>query len=1129
MLLSANDNSNQYASNSVLSQGSWFKIKIPTTGVYKLTYDDLKKMGLTNPQNVQIYGYGGWILDEDFSKPYVDDLPKVSVWMSTLPQNFANGDYILFYARGDIKWQYDESLQEFVQTQNPYSFDNYYFVTESTDGPLLMENQSSLSSIGSSVTTFEDYFLHEEEIINVAKSGRIFYGEDFSVQRNRDFALPLTGITGDAARIHYDFIANAPLSSGRLEISINGASEKTSYTLTNNDSYVVARDVNDVIVTTGLKDNNTLNMTYTRGSTMDYNTYLNYIRVNFKRKLKSYGAVTLFRNTTLSDNLNFSISDATSSQLVFDVTDNFSAKKIDTQLSGTNLTFGASNNQIKEYALVDLSQTIPTPEIVGKVTNQNLHASQSADMVIIVQPFLKSYAEQVAELHKDDSGLTSLVVTTDDIYNEFSSGKPDVTAYRRFMKMFYDRSLSEDDRPKYLLIFGGGTYDNRFIASRWTDEEKKTMTLTYQSEESLNEIDSYVTDDYIGFLNDIDWINQGYAELDLGIGRLPVRSEQEAIDVVAKIEKYIKNENIGIWENNVTFVADDAIAGTNSPNIEKGHMSQSEALAETVSANYPDFIVNKIYEDTYERVVESSVASYPDATDALLDKINQGTLLLNYVGHGSTRAWSHENLLTQTQIGELTNDKLGVWITATCDFSRFDANATSGGETALFNAKGGAIALFSTVRLVYMSNNKVINQNIINNVFDKTDASPARLGDILRIAKTEQNLNGDLNKLKFLLLGDPALRLNYPKDTYKVEITEVNGVDADASTVNIQALSNTIIKGQIINREGDLASDFNGTLESVVFDAIQTLTSKGNTTSGTNENIAQNYTDYTNQLFAGKTEIKDGMFEIRFVTSKDILDKTGHGKMSFLAYDSNKQKQAQGSFENYTVGGIDPNVDPETNPPVISNSYLDKDDFKNGDVVSSTPLFYAEVSDDSGINMSTGMGHNMVLVLNGDEEFDMTPYFENEDDSYKKGLIRYRLPLLSPGRHTLEFKVWDVWDNSASETLNFVVADDSKKSFDTFQIWGNPATDKTRFVFETNQPMADINIKIYVYTLNGALVWMKETQGAADSLHQYIYDWDLTTGNRGRLVAGIYLCTAHVTVDGVSSKKSLKLIVKNNN
>ena len=1128
--LSASDNDgSRYSPNSVLSEGTWYKIQTPTTGVYKLTYDDLKKMGLSNPQNVQVYGYGGWILDEAFSKPYVDDLPKVSLWMSKDPASFGKGDYILFYARGDIKWVYDETLQEFVQTQNPYSFDNYYFVTESTNGPLLMDKQNSLSSNSLNTTTFDDYYLHEEELVNVGKSGRVFYGEDFGVQKNRDFKLPLEGITNDPARIHYDFISKAPLSSGRLEVSVNGTLDKTNYTSVTNDSYVAATDINDVIVKTGLKDDNTLNMNYTRGSTMDYNTYLNYIRVTYRRQLKPYGAVTLFRRATIADNLGFSISDANSSFLVFDVTGNNVVKQIDTQLSGSTLSFAASNNEIKEYALVDLSKTIPTPEVIGKVTNQNLHASKVADMVIIVQPFLQKYAEQLAKLHSDDSGLTTLIVNPDDIYNEYSSGKPDVTAYRRFMKMFYDRATTDEEKPKYLLIFGGGTYDNRFIAKRWTESDKKTMTLTYQSEMSLIETASYVTDDYMGFLNDNEGDDLAYAKLNLGIGRLPVRTEQETIDVVAKIEKYIKNENVGIWENNVTFVADDAIAGTNSPQVEKGHMSQSEALANIVSNNYPDFIVDKIYEDAYERVVDGTAVSYPDATEALLDRINKGSLLINYVGHGSTRAWSHENLLTQAEIGKMTNDKLGLWVTATCDFSRFDADATSGGETALFNANGGAIGLFSTVRVVYMSNNKVINQNIINNVFDKEDNSPARLGDILRKAKTEQNLSTDLNKLKFLLLGDPALRLSYPKDTYKVEVTEVNELEADASTINIQALGNTVIKGQILNQDGDVATEFNGTLESVIFDAIQTLTTKGNTTSGTNENIAQDYTDYTNQIFAGKTEIKDGLFEIRFVTSKDILNKKGHGKMSFLAYDVSKENQAQGSFENYTVGGVDPNVQPETNPPVISKLYLDNENFVSGDIVTSTPLFYAEVSDDTGINLSTGMGHNMVLILDEDEQFDLTPYFASEDDYNKKGKIQYRMPFLSPGKHSLEFKVWDVWDNLASEIVQFTVVDDAKHSFDSFQIWGNPATDMTRFVFEADKPAVDINIKIYVYSLTGALVWMHESQGAADSLNQYIYEWNLTTGTRGRLIPGIYVCTAHITIDGKTTKKSLKLIIKNNN
>lgn len=1129
------NDASRYAQNSVLSQGSWYKIKIPSTGVYKLTYDDLLKMGLKNPQNVQVYGYGGWELDENFNKPYIDDLPQVTIWMSSeSPSTFKKGDYILFYARGDIKWQYDDQIKEFVQTQNPYSFDNYYFVTESENGSLLMEKQPSLTGSSEYITTFNDYFLHELEEMNVAQTGKIFYGESFTEKKNRDFKLPLEGIVeGSSSIIHYDFIAKAPLSSPILKLTLNGELIQTKIIPTITDYYIAAANISEAISTTNLKEDNTLNIDYTRGSSSDYNARLNYIRVNYDRYLKPYGSVTLFRSNKISSNLGFNISESNSSIVVFDVTDNIKVHQIETSLSGNTLSFNASNESIREYALVDLSKDIPTPEIVEKVYNQNLHGRNFADMIIIVQPTLQKYAEELAEIHSKDSGLKSLIVNPDKIYNEFSSGKPDVTAYRRFVKMLYDRAVTEDEKPKYLLLFGGGTFDNRFIESKyWSDTDKKVMLLTYQSEQSLMEIDSYVTDDYMGFLSDSSGANLASDKLDISIGRLPVRSEQEAVDVVAKIKQYIADGDLGIWESNITFVADDAVAGDNSSLLEKRHMSESELLANYVESTYPEFYVSKIYEDMYERVKSSGKDKeplYPDATFALLEKIKAGTLVLNFVGHGSTTSWTHEYLLQETDIKAMVNTKLPLWITATCDFSRFDAINRSGGEEALANPNGGAIALFSTVRVVLMANNKILNDNIIRHLFEKQEGKPARLGDIIRQAKSEKNLEGDINKLKFLLLGDPALRLTYPDDAYKVEITELNGIETDANDeIHIRALDEVVIKGQVVDKAGNIASDFKGTLESIIFDAVQELRTRGNTASSTNDNIGQNYLDYPNRLFAGKTEIKDGTFEIRFVVSKDIIDNGAKGKMVFFAYDSDKKNKAQGDFLDYTVGGINPNPNPENNPPVISKLYLNKETFRSGDIVDNRPVLYAEVSDDTGINLS-GYEHGISMLLDGVEEFDLSPYFTYDLNSSTAGSIQYYMPLLADGKHTLELKVWDVWNNMTKDTISFIVSDNESRVYDTFEIWGNPARSETKFVFTADKPEADVNIKIYVYSLTGQLVWLHEERGGADNRNQYVYTWYLNGSSGGRVMPGVYICTAYVSIDGKPElKKSLKLLISGN-
>lgn len=1138
-LFSQQNDGSRYTSNSVLSQGDWYKISVTKgTGIYKLTYEELQRMGLSNPANVKLHGYGGWMLDEDFTKPYVDDLPEISVWMSTDRANFGRGDYILFYARGDVKWEYNETTQLFEHTQNPYSQESFYFVRESPEGPLLMDSQPSLSSSGTILTSFDDYFLYEKEEVNIGNTGRKYYGDNFGSNKSQDFRLSLEGITNDPATIQYDFVAKVPTSAAFLDVSLNGAKIREDFVLpvTGNLYYTHGITTSGSLNITNLADRDLLNLTFRDGPFRATNTYLDFIRVNYKKQLKPYGAVTLFRSKVLED-VTYQISEASNSLLVFDVSENTKTKVQTSEISGSALTFSVSNADIKEYALVDISKIgdIPSPELVGKVDNQNLHALSSADMIIIVQPELREYAQILAGLHNEDSGLTSHIIDPQQIYNEFSSGKPDATAYRRFMKMFYDRSVTSGDKPKYLLLFGGGTYDNQLTRSAWTEEEKKSMLLTYQSEESLVETISYVTDDYFGFLDDNDGIRDNrirweVATLDIGIGRLPVRTKNEAAIVVEKIKNYMLNTNKGIWQNNITFVADDLISNQYSPETEGMHIKDAENLSKAIIERYPDFIVNKIYEDAYERVVEANGARYPDATQALIDRINNGTLVLNFIGHGSARDWTHERLFTYADIQALNNDKHGLWITATCDFSRFDDDRQSAGELAILNRTGGAIGLFSTVRVVYITDNTRMNASINKYLLERKDGKPARLGDIMKDAKSDPELEGNANKLRFLLLGDPALRLNIPDDTYRVRVEEINDFDFSDEDINIRALDNVTIRGSIVTNTGDVATQFNGILESVVFDALQDLKTRGNSSPSRPGNYnPTEYSDYANTLFSGRVEVKDGLFEINFTAPKDILYTGNKGKISFLAYDNDGINKAQGSFYNYTVGSTNSDTPDEFNPPVIEKMFLNEISLleNNNVYVNTSPKFYAEISDDTGINLSSGIGHNIALIIDGKTEYDLTSYFMNEGGSTKRGSVSFNLPELALGNHYLEFRVWDVLNNSViSGPVDFIVSNDITPSGYSFEIWGNPARNETRFVFSTEVPSTDVNIKLSVYTISGRMVWNHEERGSIDTLNGYSYTWNLNGDSGGRVLPGVYICRGEITINGkVSSIKSKKLIV----
>lgn len=1109
-----------YAASSVLSTGTWYKIRVSADGVYKLTYEDLKKMGISDPSLVQIRGYGGWMLEEDFSKGYYDDLPQVAVWMNKGTDGvFNSGDYLLFYGRGPMK--VSRSSLEFVHSNNPYSNYGYYFVSQGASEPLQMQSTASVAVLPTDpeVTTYSDYMIHEKEEVNILESGRTFYGESFYSNTSQNISMNIPGIVSWIG-YRFDFISK-PSSSVNLTLSLNGQSIYSGNIGANTEYYSAGTSVNQFIngVSTA-SESNVFN--FKLGSLSMSNSYLNYLRVYFKRKLQPYGAVTFFRNEVDFTRCKYSIANSSANMMVFEVAGNISPTIQQTSYENGTLSFGMTNSSQCEFALVDLSKTIPTPDIIGKIPNQNLHALEKADMVIIVQPAYKSYAQELADAHYAHSGLTSLLVDPNDIYNEFSSGNPDATSYRRFMKMFYDRGASANDRPKYLLLFGNGTYNNKFINSKLSDTERKGYLLTYESEASTDERSSYVTDDYFGFLQEEGALTIGGAKLSLGIGRFPIRSKEDAQVLVAKSIAYMNDPDPGIWKNNLCFLADDAVGATGySPNSEMDHERQTDRYAEYVQGNYPNFIVNKIYLDSYQRIVQSNGNRYPSAQADLLKKINSGQLVVNYVGHGSTRDWAHEYVMTYTDFKSLSNKHLPLFITATCDFSRFDAANPSGGEAALLNSKGGAIALLSTVRVVYIANNDIMGTNIYKNIFERdTDGKPLRFGDIIRRSKLSFTSN-DENKVRFLLLGDPALRLSFPDSTFKVAVTKINDQDVSNSTANISALSNVKVDGQIVDGSGALLSDFNGKVSTVVFDARQSLQTRDNGGDGS----IFPYKNYLNTLFSGTLNVENGVFSYQFVAPRDIIYSSDKGKMSFLAWETGGRR-AQGSYLNYTVNGTDDSAEPDSNGPEFTAFYLNTADFVSGAKVNSTPMLHVGLKDESGINLSGGIGHVIELVVDGTSYYDITSSFSSSGTSTKEGYINYSLPELAEGKHTLKVIVWDVWNNYSEKSIDFVVDNSYKASVIEFSLAQNPVKTSARFLLSSNVPQSSLNVRYDVYSINGGLVWSYEETGSSDSYQNYAYEWDLKTSNGASVRPGVYICRVTVSLDGnQKSSKSLKLIV----
>lgn len=1105
LLTSAWADSSRYASESVLNSGKWVKIQVAEDGIYKLTAADLKKMGFSNLDKVAVYGYGGWPLDEDFSTTYIDDVPEVAVWRGA--------DYLLFYGKGPRKWEYSSSDKSFIHTNNPYSNYGYYFVTEKETAGRTMEKAASAAGATLQVTTFDDYVLHEEELVSVNSSGRELYGESFTSTLSRDFTISVPGITNDEGKATLSFISRG---NGTITMNVDGNALISGSVSVPSDEYEVARELYRERAWMADKGE-TVKVNIGYSTTGHKNVHLNYFRLQMKRQLKVYDNYTFFRSLSARGNASrFVIQGADASTLVFDVTDGVNPQQMETSLNGTELSFSIpASASLREFVVVKPSQ-IKAPVTVGEVVNQNLHALPQQDMIIIAQPNFTTQAERLAEAHRTKDNLTVRVVTPESIYNEFSSGTPDATAYRRFMKMFYDRQTSEADAPKYLLLFGDGSFDNRKLTSAWKSVDMSNMLLTYQTENSLSS-QSYVIDDYFGFLDDAD--NKKSLQnkkLCLGIGRFPIRTVEQATQMVDKVISYMENKNTGSWKNNLCFMADD---GSNTDGFMTEHMEFADQLAGYVESEHPEFLVNKLYYDAYKK--DMTAGTYPDVRSGLQKLLKDGLLLFNYTGHGGTTALSDEKVLTQTDINQFTYTHLPVWVTATCDFTRFDDLNTSAGEDVFLNKSSGGIALFTTVRVAYSRPNFPINDNVIRNLFERNNGRRRTLGEVMQATK---NTLSSVYKLGFCLIGDPAVKIAYPE--FGMKVTTVNGQSVDGNSISFKALEKITVEGEVLDASGQLVTDFTGIVNPTVKDSKVTVTCLKN--SNKDDSPAFTFTDYPNTIFIGNDSVRNGKFSFTFTVPKDISYSNLQGKMNLYAVDTESGNEAQGNFDNFIVGGTSDTAETDTIGPEIRALYLNDTTFVDGGQVNTTPYFVAELWDKSGVNITgSSVGHDMMLVIDESTvlSYNLNSYYELLPGEDGTGIVKFPIPALEPGKHTAEFWVWDILNNSTVRTFTFEVVEGLKPFL--FDVIATPgiAREQVTFHLMHNRPESRMRVGIMVYDLAGRQLWKHEESGTSGLFENYTVSWDLTSGG-ARMRPGVYIYRAAISTDNSKdATKARKFII----
>lgn len=1100
-----------YAPASKLAEGQWVKIAVKESGICQITADDISNWGLgSDLSQIHVFGYGGAPLSEVMlSDNYCDDLPQVPVVRS--------GDRILFYAQGPTTWQRLNDIIPYVQVQHPYANTGCYLVTNSARYDDIDITLADNSPTGPLKSTYIERLYHEQDIINPGHTGRNYLGESFVNNSRQTFRFDLNGLVeGSMVSVYPVFAAKTTGASSTLTYWYNG----TQLTQTNDDiigvcynmsyeHYTLAKSVKRF--TLDGTDQLWFQVDFSCPGTV-HEARLDFITVNYERHLAMRNGSLAFGLDKASRDTTYQLTGCVGPTRVWDVTVPSAPVQQNIITTDGIAAFSPSTSGRREFIAFDESATSYShPELVGKVSNQDIHAQATPDMIILAPAAYLEQAQRVAALHEQYDHFSVLVLDHEQVFNEFSSGTPDAMAYRRLCKMFYDRGESQQGhRLQYLLLFGGGSYDNRMIGTDAGSLDYPKL-LTWQSEASSDDHDSITTDDFFAMLDDNSGISPGEV-MNIAVGRMIVRSEDEARTAVNKLEKYITQPDYGLWKNRVMFVADDENHGA--------FMEQSNGMINTIRINGGENMVyDYVYIDAFDAVMsEGWKRTYPDARDKMFSTLNEGVLWWNYNGHANTQDWTSEGLLTSSDIENLLDyGHLPVLYSSSCECCRFDNDSVSSGERIFLKANGGAIAVICPARLAYLSLNGIINKAVARYIFAGDESGrPKRIGDIIRLAKNDVIISDD-NKLRFLVFGDPAMRLAYAPLTARIETINGRAVDDENYEPLVFATNESVeFVGKIIGLDGEVATGFNGTVISTLYGPEQSVTTHGYGFDG----VKVTYDEWSNRLTVNSDTIVNGEFTVRVIIPGEVNDEYDNFRPALInlyAYDSRDTLEAKGSSKDFFIYGDEKT---DTIGPGIITMVLNDETFIDGSDVNTSPMLLATVADESGVNLSSaGREHSMKLTLDGNIIYDdlVSYYTPMSSQQGMIGSISYQLNDLPEGMHSLTLSVWDVHNNKSEKTITFNVANGAvpeiiaNENLDIYCAFDG--SDMTFYV-RHNRLGTEVSATIEVYDLMGRCVWRSAPSGGSD-MNATPVTWNMRDNGGTRVPGGIYIYRATITANGV--------------
>lgn len=1096
------NNRGNWTYTSVLSIGDNYKLSIDKEGIYKLDYNYFKNtLGIDpsslNPKQIKIFGNGGGMLSEANSINIIDDLSEIAIYFKGEDDGkFDQGDYILIYAEGANKTSYNSSSRRMTVETNLYSNKNYYFLQVSPgNGKRLTLNSSSVQPTYWS-SSFQDVIRYEEEKFNLLDlneyaqgGGRKWYGDSYGPGTEKTYddkfnfqnmlstdtvflTAEFAGRTENPSKFAMN-IQNTLVYSGNIELGSLGVE----------DTYATVGKINYSF----LPKQAQLSISAKYNAPSNSSGWLDYIEVMASRQLKLTGNSMIFQDlkTLYYPEEGYIIENIGPDAEVWNITDISNIKKENLTIQGTQAKFTRSADQLERFIVFNSLSSFPAPGFDKKLISQNIHGIDNIDMVILYDKSFESAVQRLKDHRAAYNNLTIEAVRIDQLYNEFSSGRQDITAIRDFARMLYERN----SKFKYLLLFGDGSFDYK---NNLNNDPHLNFIPVYETKESFDPIFAYPSDDYYALL-DVGENGDLKGLLDIAVGRIPVNTPDDAEAVVDKIIHYDNPpETLKDWRNWIVSVADD----------DDGlFVKETDAQLKSIEKRYPFFNFDKIYLDAFKKVSTPGGDRFPDATTAINNNIYKGTLIINYQGHGGPKGWAQERVLSNPDISAWKNiDKTALFVTATCSFTGYDdPSVETGGELAFLNKSGGAMALLTTVRAVYNSSNAQLVSSLYDTLFTRPNGKIMPIGEALRISKNRFTSSFDVpNARKFTMIGDPSQKLAVPQN--KVITYTINGKAVDVNSPDtLKALQKVTITGAIVDNSNNVIKDFNGKLYTTVFDKKKLYSTLGQTTDKIPFYLQKNV------LFKGTSSISNGLFTFSFYIPKDIDYAIGNGKISYYA--ENGTNDANGYYADVKIGGSDTSNTGKDEPPVVK-VYVNDENFVSGGLSKNNPTLIAKITDDLGINITgTSIGHDLTAIIdeNTKEQIILNDFFESTLNDFKEGKVSYPLSKLSTGKHTLKVKAWDISNNSGEGSTEFIIAEDGNTALQHVLNYPNPFTTSTQFQFEHNLSNNNLHVRISIYSISGTLV---------KTIHQDIISegsrisgivWDGKDDYGNNLAKGVYL------------------------